>query len=75
MPNPNTGIGKVSERSVAAQISTNGCPRNMLIAAWAGFVSRVVDELLKAGYAARVLDNLAPQVQTLASIFRTRYIL
>lgn len=42
----------------------------------AGFVgSRVADELLKAGYAVRVLDNLAGQVQTLASIFITRYIL
>ena len=47
-----------------------------MVTAGAGFVgSRVADELLKAGYAVRVLDNLAGQVQTLASIFLTRYIL
>jgi nucleoside-diphosphate-sugar epimerase len=47
-----------------------------MVTAGAGFVgSRVADELLKASYAVRVLDNLAGQVQTLASIFLTRYIL
>jgi dTDP-L-rhamnose 4-epimerase len=51
-------------------------PKKVLIIAGTDFVgSRVADELLKAGYAIRVLDNLAPQVQTLASIFGTRYIL
>jgi len=67
--NPKAGIGEHSKKQLIA--SRCAWPSDGLsIDEGAG-----LEELLNTGYAVRVLDNLAPQVQTLASIFPIRYIL
>jgi hypothetical protein len=67
--NPKAGIGEHSQKQLTA--SRCAWPSDGLSIA----EGERLEELLKAGYAVRVLDNLAPQVQTLASMFPTGYIL